>query len=59
MQAEGVDVAVRVGNLRSAELIAKKVASSRYVTCASPRYLATAGVPRTLSGSRISCRREM
>ena len=47
MQAEGVDVAVRVGNLRSAELIAKKVASSRFVTCASPRYLATAGVPRS------------
>ncbi len=47
MQAEGVDVAVRVGNLRSSELIAKRVSSSRLVTCASPRYLASAGVPRT------------
>src|SRR4029077_10296062 len=47
MQADGVDVAVRVGNLRSSELIARRVASSRVVTCASPRYLATAGVPRT------------
>jgi LysR family transcriptional regulator, regulator for bpeEF and oprC len=47
MQAEGVDVAVRVGNLRSAELIAKRVSASRQVTCASPRYLATAGMPRT------------
>ena len=35
MQAEGVDVAVRVGNLRSSELIAKRVATSRLVTCAS------------------------
>jgi LysR family transcriptional regulator, regulator for bpeEF and oprC len=36
-----------VGNLRSSELIAKRVSSSRLVTCASPRYLASAGVPRT------------
>ena len=47
IQAEGVDVAVRVGNLRSSELIAKRVSASRQVTCASPRYLATAGMPRT------------
>ena len=47
LQAEGVDVAVRVGKVRSAELIAKKVSSSRFVTCASPKYLARAGIPRT------------
>lgn len=47
LQAEGVDVAVRVGKVRSPDLIAKRIAASRLVTCASPRYLATAGLPRT------------
>jgi len=47
LQAEGVDVAVRVGKVRSAELIAKRVASSRFITCAAPKYLALAGMPRT------------
>jgi LysR family transcriptional regulator, regulator for bpeEF and oprC len=47
MQAEGVDVAVRVGNLRSSDLIGKRIATSRQVTCTSPRYLSTAGMPRT------------
>jgi len=47
MQAEGVDVAVRVGNLRSSELIARRVSASRQVTCASPRYPTPAGMPRT------------
>jgi len=44
---ERVDVAVRVGKVRSPDLIAKRIASSRLLTCASPRYLAAAGVPRT------------
>jgi LysR family transcriptional regulator for bpeEF and oprC len=47
LQAEGVDVAVRVGKIRSPDLIAKKISASRVVTCASPRYLATSGLPRT------------
>jgi len=47
MQKEGVDVAVRVGRVRDPDLIAKRVAASRIVTCASPRYLAQAGMPRT------------
>jgi LysR family transcriptional regulator for bpeEF and oprC len=47
MQREGVDVAVRVGKVRDPDLIAKRIASSRIVTCASPRYLAQAGMPRT------------
>jgi len=47
LQAEGVDVAVRVGKIRSPDLIARKISASRLVTCASPRYLATSGLPRT------------
>ncbi|HEU4590618.1 MAG TPA: LysR family transcriptional regulator [Steroidobacteraceae bacterium] len=45
--AEGVDVAVRVGRLNLPDLIARRIASSRLLTCASPKYLAQAGMPRT------------
>jgi LysR family transcriptional regulator for bpeEF and oprC len=45
--AEHVDVAVRVGKVTSPEMIAKRIAASRLLTCASPKYLATAGAPRT------------
>jgi LysR family transcriptional regulator for bpeEF and oprC len=45
--AEHVDVAVRVGKVNSPDMIAKRIAASRLLTCASPRYLAQAGVPRT------------
>jgi LysR family transcriptional regulator, regulator for bpeEF and oprC len=47
MQADGVDVAVRVGKVRTPDLIARRIAASRLLTCASPKYLAQAGVPRT------------
>ena len=47
LQAEGVDVAVRVGKVRAPDIIAKRIATSRLVTCASPRYLATSGLPRS------------
>jgi LysR family transcriptional regulator for bpeEF and oprC len=46
LHAEGVDVAVRSGKVRTPDLIARRVAASRVVTCAAPRYLAQAGVPR-------------
>jgi LysR family transcriptional regulator for bpeEF and oprC len=45
--AEGVDVAVRVGRVNVPDLIARRIATSRLLTCASPRYLAQAGMPRT------------
>jgi LysR family transcriptional regulator for bpeEF and oprC len=47
LAAERVDVACRVGPPRDSELIAKKVTTSRLVTCASPTYLSAAGIPRT------------
>lgn len=46
MQADGVDVAVRVGKVHTPDLIARRIAASRLLTCASPKYLAQAGVPR-------------
>ena len=45
--AEHVDVAVRVGKVTSPDIIARRIAASRLLTCASPKYLAHAGVPRT------------
>src|SRR5262245_24887693 len=47
LQAEGVDVAVRVGKVRDPDLIARRICASRVLTCASPKYLAHAGMPRT------------
>ena len=47
LQAEGVDVAVRVGKVRDPDLIARRICSSRILTCASPKYLAQSGMPRT------------
>ncbi len=44
--AEGVDVAVRVGKVTAPDLIAKRIAASRLLTCASPQYLARSGIPR-------------
>jgi LysR family transcriptional regulator for bpeEF and oprC len=45
--AEHVDVAVRVGRMNSPEIIARRIATSRLLTCASPKYLAQHGMPRT------------
>jgi len=45
--AESVDVAVRVGKVKSPDIIAKRIAASRLLTCASPTYLAQNGMPRT------------
>lgn len=36
---EGYDLAVRIGQLGSSTLIARRIASTRLVLCASPRYL--------------------
>jgi LysR family transcriptional regulator for bpeEF and oprC len=45
--ADRVDVAVRVGKLNSPDIIARQIATSRLLTCASPKYLAQHGMPRT------------
>jgi LysR family transcriptional regulator for bpeEF and oprC len=46
LAAEGVDVAVRAGTVKTPDLIAKRIATTRLVTCASPAYFAKAGMPR-------------
>jgi LysR family transcriptional regulator for bpeEF and oprC len=45
--AERVDVALRMGNLQQSGLVARRVAQSNIVTCASPTYLADHGEPQT------------
>ena len=54
--AEEVDLAVRVGAVRVPHLIARRVVSTRLITCAAPEYLRAHGVPQDpedLRGHRL------
>lgn len=42
---EGLDLAIRVGNLDNSGLVARRIGSMQFVTVASPAYLARYGVP--------------
>jgi DNA-binding transcriptional LysR family regulator len=46
---EHVDMAIRIGALPDSSMIATRVGSVRHVICASPRFLASHGVPETPS----------
>lgn len=46
---DGYDVLIRVGELEDSSLVAKKLASCRRVLCASPDYIARAGMPKSLA----------
>lgn len=48
LEAERVDVALRFGPVRDERLVARRLGTTRVLTCAAPSYLATAGVPRAL-----------
>jgi len=53
---EGVDCALRYGNLRDSDLVARRVAMLDRLTCATPAYLARYGTPRSLddlAGHRV------
>ena len=43
---EGYDLAVRIARLPSSTLVSRKLSSTRLVLCASPQYLARAGIPK-------------
>ncbi|WP_338052912.1 LysR family transcriptional regulator [Pseudidiomarina aestuarii] len=45
---EGFDLALRIGQLKSSSLIAKRLAPVRLVICAAPDYLAKQGTPHKL-----------
>lgn len=42
---EGFDVAIRIGELLDSTLVARRLGTCRFVTCASPDYLAAHGQP--------------
>ena len=44
---EGIDVAVRIGQLEDSSLIARRLFDTRTVVCASPEYLERHGLPRS------------
>ena len=44
---EGLDLVVRIGELRDTRLIARRLCSMRFITVASPRYLEQHGEPST------------
>jgi DNA-binding transcriptional LysR family regulator len=46
---EGWDLAIRIGNLSSSSLIARRIAPCRMVVCAAPSYLDARGAPSTVS----------
>lgn len=46
---EGYDLAIRLGKLDDSTMMAKRLASRTQYVCASPDYLATHGVPHSLS----------
>lgn len=45
---EGYDLAIRIGELQDSSLVARKIAPDDRVICASPKYLAEAGTPKSL-----------
>jgi DNA-binding transcriptional LysR family regulator len=47
LAADGIDVAIRIGPLRDSALVARTLAPSRLIVCASPAYLAQHGAPAT------------
>lgn len=47
--AEGVDMAIRFGELPDQRLVARRIMSNRRLLCASPRYLERHGMPASLA----------
>ncbi len=48
MVQEAVDCVIRVGELQDSTLVARRIGSFQFVTCAAPNYLDRHGEPRTI-----------
>ena len=46
---EGIDCALRVGDLQDSAFIGRQIGQMRFATCAAPAYLARHGTPHTLA----------
>ena len=46
---EGVDLAVRAGTVTDPDVVAHRISGSRWITCASPEYLARHGRPESIA----------
>ena len=49
LMREGVDLAVRAGVVTDPDVVAQRISGSRWITCASPAYLARHGRPESLA----------
>ncbi|QBE63400.1 LysR family transcriptional regulator [Pseudoduganella lutea] len=45
---QGIDCALRVGDLQDSALVGRPIGSMRFVTCAAPAYLGRHGTPRSI-----------
>lgn len=58
MADEGIDVAIRIGELDDSSLVAKRLFGTRWVIAGSPEYLARHGAPKRIDDlSRHACLR--
>jgi len=48
LMQEGIDCAVRVGQLQDSSMVGRQIGTMRFVSCAAPAYLERFGVPHTL-----------
>lgn len=55
LQAEGIDVAIRIGSLHDSSLVATRISSIERLFCASPDYLAGKGEPQTPNDLKRHC----
>lgn len=49
----GIDLAIRIGQLKSSSLVAKRLCTNPRLLCASPAYLQKYGVPETLTDLKL------
>ncbi|CAN7515846.1 LysR family transcriptional regulator [Rhizobacter sp. LjRoot28] len=47
--AEGIDCAIRIGDLTNSTLVARRIGAVKMVTCAAPAYLERMGTPESLA----------